>query len=207
MRPNDPDDMLYLLAGCQTMGGLPGWYGAMANPGSAGVRRPIKEGRQWGVDNGCFTGKYLHERYVDYLEKHLPWRSTCLFATVPDVVGDAKETRERWDHYHPILSEIGLPMAFVAQDGCVASDVPAEAQCLFVGGTDDFKLTDRAVRVIEHAKERGLWVHIGRVNSQKRIRWCRSVGADSVDGTHERFAGRDATVRQFDVALQEGWLF
>lgn len=32
------------------------------------------------------------------------------------------------------------------------------------------------------AKERGLWVHMGRVNSYRRLRHARRIGCDSVDG-------------------------
>ena len=33
------------------------------------------------------------------------------------------------------------------------------------------------------AKRAGKWIHVGRVNSERRIRWAASLGADSIDGT------------------------
>jgi hypothetical protein len=36
---------------------------------------------------------------------------------------------------------------------------------------------------MHEAKRRGKWVHVGRVNSRERVRWCVANGADSVDGS------------------------
>ena len=33
------------------------------------------------------------------------------------------------------------------------------------------------------AKRRRKWVHMGRVNSERRIRYAASIGCDSIDGT------------------------
>ncbi len=37
------------------------------------------------------------------------------------------------------------------------------------------------------AKDRGKQVHVGRVNSARRLRWARDHGADSADGTYVGF--------------------
>jgi len=80
-----------------------------------------------------------------------------------------------------VIREYGYPVAFVTQDGLRMEDVPwDDFDVLFVGGSDEHKLRE-SWPFIYRAKELGKWVHVGRVNSEKRMRmfWM----ADSVDGT------------------------
>ena len=51
---------------------------------------------------------------------------------------------------------------------------------LFVGGTDKHKLTESWPFILA-AKECGKWVHVGRINSAKRMQMFAQ--ADSADGT------------------------
>jgi hypothetical protein len=72
-------------------------------------------------------------------------------------------------------------VAFVTQDGLTLDAVPwGQFDVLFVGGTDQHKLHESYPFILE-AKQRGVWVHVGRVNSAARIEafWM----ADSCDGT------------------------
>lgn len=139
----------------------------------------------WGADNGCYTqpGKYSDEGFLHWLSKLD--RKGCLFAVAPDVVGDAQGTVKRSKPMLPRIRDLGYRAAFVAQDGAVEKDLPwRDFDCLFVGGTDQFKLSQPAAACMREAKRRGKWVHMGRVNSYKRIRLAKFLGADSVDGTH-----------------------
>jgi hypothetical protein len=43
----------------------------------------------------------------------------CLFVTVPDVVGDAAATARQWVRWQAASRRRGLPLAFVAQNGCI----------------------------------------------------------------------------------------
>ena len=54
---------------------------------------------------------------------------------------------------------------------------------LFIGGTTDWKLGDGAAQLVREAKRRGKWVHMGRVNSLRRMIYAESIGCDSADGT------------------------
>jgi hypothetical protein len=54
---------------------------------------------------------------------------------------------------------------------------------LFIGGSTDWKLGPAARTLVREAKRRGLWVHMGRVNSLKRIAYAAEIGCDSIDGT------------------------
>ena len=142
----------------------------------------------WGADNGCYAqpGKYTDEGFLHWLGKLD--RSGCLFATAPDVVGDADATLRRSVPMLPKIKALGYRPAFVAQDGAKVDGLPwADLDCLFVGGTNKFKLSQPAAACMAEAKKRGKSVHMGRVNSYKRIRLAKFLGADSVDGTHITF--------------------
>lgn len=112
----------------------------------------------------------------------------CLFVSVPDVVGDAVATMRQFELWAPALERRGLPVALVAQDGIgdldrwLAQTWPRLA-ALFIGGTTQYKLSAEAEALGREAKERGLWLHMGRVNSRKRFDYARAIGCDSVDGT------------------------
>jgi hypothetical protein len=144
-------------------------------------------GLQWAADNDCFQG--LNERrWSAMLEAVQHASGRCLFVVVPDKVADAATTAAMFDRYYDEVRRRGLPVALVAQDGLedmsgwLARTWP-RIDALFIGGGDDFKLGAVAASVVDEAKRRGKWVHMGRVNSEQRIRYAASIGCDSVDGT------------------------
>jgi len=117
----------------------------------------------------------------------------CAFAVVPDWVLDWRRTNERWARYHGIVRNLGYRPAYVLQDGC--QTIPASAGAVFVGGTTEWKLGPNAARLIRKAKADGLPVHMGRVNTRRRLRLAADLDCDSADGTCLAFAP-DATLRQ-----------
>lgn len=137
----------------------------------------------WAADNDCFNG-FQERRYVAMLDALARATGRPLFVSVPDVVADSAATDQLWDVWAPRLVDRGLPAAYVMQDGCVSvRDVPADAAAVFVGGTTHYKLSESTARLIAAVKDRGMHVHMGRVNSLRRIRYAASVGCDSIDGT------------------------
>lgn len=56
-------------------------------------------------------------------------------------------------------------------------------QGYFVGGTTRWKLSQASFDLIAEAKRRKKWVHMGRVNSQRRLFAAYYASVDSVDGT------------------------
>jgi EAL domain-containing protein (putative c-di-GMP-specific phosphodiesterase class I) len=42
---------------------------------------------------------------------------------------------------------------------------------------------DGAAELCREAKAQGKYLHMGRVNTQQRIRYAQSLGCDSIDGT------------------------
>lgn len=141
----------------------------------------ITSRRPWAADNDCFSG-LDPDAYLSML-KRLPTEG-CLFVTVPDVVANHDATLKLWDEWSPKVKAKGLPAAFVLQDGChTYSDVPDDADAVFVGGTTEYKLSFNVQAIILESKRRGQWVHMGRVSTQRRIRYAQSVGCDSFDSS------------------------
>lgn len=142
----------------------------------------------WCADNGCFT----HPERFD-LGKYLAWLSArnldnCLFATAPDIVGNAEATLERSAPVLPMLRDLGVDAALVAQDGLENLTVPWDTfDCLFIGGSTAWKLGEAARNLTAEAKKRGKWVHMGRVNSFSRLKYANDIGCDSADGTYLAF--------------------
>jgi hypothetical protein len=164
---------------------LPPEVGVMITPMMGNALPPD---HVYACDTGCFNAPEKHDddAYLAWLDK-LP-RDRCLFATAPDVVGDAVATLERSAPMLPRIRAMGFSAALVAQDGLESLPVPWESfDCLFMGGTTAWKLSEDAYRLMAAAKARGLWVHAGRVNSLRRLRAMEMGGADSADGTFLKF--------------------
>ena len=154
-----------------------------------------RAGWLWAADNGCFSmGKWKEERWLSWLSRDHP-RPGCLFATVPDVVGDHEGTMIRWRKYNNVVRDLRYPVAFVAQNGAMTNNIPwDELDCLFIGGDDWFKTAESTFKLAEHAREIGKWIHVGRVNSLKRLKLWRAW-ADSSDGTFLAFGPEKNAVR------------
>lgn len=142
-------------------------------------------GAMWAADNGCFGKGYPGDRkWREWLERHVGDAARCLWATAPDVVGDAVATLARSAPHLPTIRELGYPAALVAQDGLERLEVPWDSfDVLFLGGSTEWKLGEHAARLTATALDRGKRVHMGRVNSGKRFRYAKSLGCHSADGT------------------------
>jgi hypothetical protein len=158
-----------------------GVLGQIATPAAGNL---VVAGVEWCADNSVFGGKYPgDEQYLTWLRTR-PNLSRCRFAVAPDVVGDAAATLAR---SLPMLHRIRLiaPVAFVGQDGALPEDLPwGEFDVLFIGGSTEWKIGPAAAALVLEAKRRGLLVHMGRVNSYRRLKYADDIGCDSVDGTY-----------------------
>jgi hypothetical protein len=164
-----------------------GLVGCMTTPGQGNLVPP---GAWWAADNGAFGDAYVgDDAWLDWLARRPYDRGRCLFATAPDVVGDALATLERSAPFLPAIRGLGYPAAFVAQDGAEDTGVPwDELDCLFIGGTTEWKLSSAAESLVNQARSYGKWAHLGRVNSWKRWQVADAWGCDSCDGTYLAFA-------------------
>ncbi len=164
-------------------------FGVLLTPW--GVSRTPSVEWKWAADNGCFSPRWEEARWLRWITNN-PAPETALFATIPDVVGDHAQTLERWPKYASMVKAMGYKTAFVLQDGASIPELPLEEMdALFIGGSTEYKLSEDARRIVQHCKDAGKWIHMGRVNSARRIKIAYSWGCDSVDGTYLAF-GPDA---------------
>jgi len=167
------------------------------------------EGFPYALDNGAWTayqqGKPFDERaFVTALRK---MGAAADWTVVPDVVcgGPASlDVSLRW--MRAVLDE--SPRALLAvQDGMTTDDVRGflgPRVGIFVGGSTQWKeATIGQWSALGRAV--GCWVHVGRVNTARRIAICTAENATSFDGTSaSRFA---KTVGPLDSARRQLGLF
>jgi hypothetical protein len=164
-----------------------GIFGILLTPRNGNrVGAVLGSGLRWAADNDCFQGldeaRYL--RMLAKLDSDEVRASPPLFVTVPDRVGDAKATGQLWDDWLCEVAGRGLPAAYVAQDGAESLSLPwDQMDALFVGGSTDWKESSAAMSLAEAASSRRKWVHVGRVNTSRRLRKLLDWGCvDSIDG-------------------------
>lgn len=144
-----------------------------------------------------------------------PLLDRLLFAVAPDVVGDAEATLVRSAPLLPLIQKLGAPAAWVAQNGAEHVEVPWDTfDVLFLGGSmecvpcgwvrpvtefkvkrcplcdarlTEWKLGEVAARLTAEAHEHGKWIHMGRVNSRRRMAAAHAMRCDSADGTYLAF--------------------
>lgn len=183
---------------CKELMGQPE-YGFMVTPRMGHI---LPTTQLWAADTGCYTqgDKFQLVSYLRWLAGR-PRRS-CLFATCPDVVGDWKATLKRSRGVPRYLRRLGYHPAIVAQDGATPDTIPwNDLDTLFIGGTTAWKLEDPVViDLLDEAKRRGKWRHIGRMNTGERMIIAATRGCDSVDGTFLAF-GKDANMGRL-----KGWM-
>lgn len=157
----------------------------------------ITPGAIWCADNGVFGGDYPgDDAYLAWLAARRHLAASCAFAVAPDVVRapdgqlrpDAAATLARSAPMLPRIRALGFPAALVAQNGLEHLDVPwDDFDVLFIGGDDAWKEGPAAAQLARAAKQRGKRVHMGRVNSLRRLRIAERIGCDSADGTYLAF--------------------
>lgn len=156
--------------------------GRLVSPRHYSRARDTDQVMVWAADNDAYAA-WSEDRYLRMVEAiHQSNKRRLLFVTLPDSVGDWHTTRDLWDRYVDVTD--GLPRAYVIQDGQRADAMPwDDMAALFIGGSTVYKLSPDAAELAAEAKRRGLWVHMGRVNSRRRIRYAKAIGCDSSDGT------------------------
>lgn len=148
---------------------------------------PPTPGVPFAVDNGRYGKHWFgYDFWWDRLDRFD--RELCQFVVAPDIVGDAAATLKDSLPWLPKIRQLGFKVAFVGQDGQENLEVPwDEFDVFFIGGTTDWKLGEHAALLAKEAKDRGKGLHMGRVNTLRRLRIAHGLGCDSVDGTYLRY--------------------
>lgn len=140
----------------------------------------------YACDNGRFIAttqdkKWNEKQFAELLERSAAFTHRPMFVVTPDVVADRDATLREWDKWtHPAhwFMNYDFPRAFVVQDGMTIEDVPSNADWVFIGGSQKWKRQNiyQFCRAFEN-------VHVGGINSPRRLWVCHKSGAKSIDGT------------------------
>lgn len=170
--------------------------GLLVQPATARLLRDAASHYSWlGIDNGCFSARtratFTLDRYARLVERALAtFGDFVLFVAAPDVPFDWAGTLRASLPTLATIRSWGAPAALVLQDGATPEQIPwSEVDAVFVGGSTAWKAGPEAEAVVRAACHRGVWVHMGRVNSMKRLTRAAEMGCDSADGTYLLHAG------------------
>lgn len=168
------------------------WLGRLIQPRNGNdIGELATCGLDYGADNDALQG--VNPAALLTLWRELAETKTprLRFVTAPDAVeltptgprGDWGGTLWLWRCWRRTLADLALPAAIVAQDGATVDTVPwGEIDALFVGGSTAWKLSRSAALLIRAAAVRGKWVHVGRVNSMRRLQHFDPLPVNSFDG-------------------------
>lgn len=170
---------------------------------AAGVLRT--EGMPYALDNGAWSAfqqarpfdEDAFMRAVDQLGEGADW------IVLPDIVADGMRSLDYSLTWLERLRGLPTRLLIAVQDGMEIDDVRpflSPAVGIFVGGTTEWKEATAGAWG-SAARRRNCYLHVGRVNSVRRIRFCAAAGANSIDGTSAtRFS---MTLSRLDAATRQ----
>lgn len=143
--------------------------------------------QSWALDNGAWScylqGKPFDEnafsRALEKVGEGASW------IVLPDVVGKGQESLDLSLKWLDRLSGFPERCLIAVQDGMCPDDVRhllGPMTGLFIGGSTPWKLATLGAWSAL-ARRRNCYLHVGRVNSLKRINACAQAGVNSFDGT------------------------
>jgi hypothetical protein len=162
------------------------------------------EGFRYALDNGAWSAFQQGEKFdelafgraVDLLGENAD------FIVLPDIVAGGHESLSMSLRWRERLSGIPTKLLIAVQNGMSPEDVReylSPATGIFVGGDTSWKLAT-VNSWGQLARRRHCHLHVGRVNSAKRIKLCAAAGTNSIDGTSAtRFS---KTLLPLDAALR-----
>lgn len=166
------------------------------------------EGMRYAIDNGAWTAYQRNEPFdegaflsvVDKLGERADW------IVLPDIVQGGPASLDFTLRWKERLRGIPTQLLIAVQNGMQLEDVApllSPVVGIFIGGSTEWKeATAQAWGLL--ARRRNCHLHVGRVNSARRIRICAAAGASSFDGSGpSRYCsvlpGLDRATRQPDL--------
>lgn len=161
-------------------------------------------GFRFALDNGAWAA-YLGGRDLDtdaYQQALEKVGAAADWVVAPDIVAGGMRSLDLTATWLPRLACLRLVLIAV-QDGMTPADVRpfvGSGVGVFLGGSTAWKLATMQ-RWGDWADTLGVYFHIGRVNTARRIRMAHRAGADSIDGTSaSRYA---VTLPRLDTASRQ----
>jgi hypothetical protein len=167
------------------------------------------EGMRYAIDNGAWTAYQQNLPFdeaafvlaVDRLGEKADW------IVLPDIVEGGLVSLDYSLRWMERLRGMPTKLLIAVQDGMQIEDVVgflSPVVGIFIGGSTQWK-EETAQAWGSVARRRHCHLHVGRVNSARRIRICAAAGADSFDGTSaSRFA---KTLPRLDQATRQPDMF
>jgi hypothetical protein len=119
--------------------------------------------------------------WLRMLDRVMEYRPRPMFVALPDVVYDWPRTLERAYRYRTEVTGREMTPALVLQDGATEREaILFDASVLFVGGSRHWKWEQLP---IIRQWSYPAWLHVGRANGHRQLRYCEEIGVDSLDGT------------------------
>lgn len=178
---------------------------------SAASTHHQSEGFPYAIDNGAWTYHQKGVPFDDERFRKLVRRmgANADFIVVPDIVGGGLASLRLSARWLNELHVTKRPLLIPVQEGMEAGDVRpflGSDVGIFVGGIDADWKEQTSIRVWGPlAREVGCYLHVGRVNSVRRIRICQDAGASSFDGTSPLI--RPFKLGTLDKARRQGSIF
>lgn len=174
---------------------------------ATGVHRT--EGFDYAIDNGAWTAYQRGEPFDEgAFEKLLSKLGRgANFIVIPDIVGGGHRSLEFSLDWLPRLRKYETRLLLAVQDGLEGEDIAHlldQEVGIFVGGTTEWKLKTMTTWG-QVARDRDCYLHVGRVNSAKRISLCQEAGAHSFDGTSASMYAK--TLPKLDGARRQTSIF
>jgi hypothetical protein len=166
------------------------------------------EGMRYALDNGAWSAFVQQQPFdeaaflvaLEKLGEGADW------IVLPDIVAGGSASLDFSLKWKERLRGMPTRMLIAVRNGMQIDDVASllcPAVGIFIGGTTEWKeVTAHAWGSL--ARRRHCHLHVGRVNSARRIRICAAAGADSFDGSGvSRYAKSlprlDRAIRQADM--------
>lgn len=143
-------------------------------------------GRGWALDNGAWSAFRGGKPFDgDAFKRAVEEAGRLDFVVCPDVVMSADGTREMIERWRPwtLANADAARVVVPVQNGMEHDALPLSSRVgVFVGGDSAWKEA-----TLHHWRARstaaGAYCHVGRVNTEARLRLCVAYGVDSIDGS------------------------
>jgi len=166
-------------------------------------------GFRYAIDNGAWRAyqQGLDFDAVAFQECLSEHASDAEFIVVPDIVCGGLASLEFSREWMSRLKRFGRRLLVPVQDGMKVgdlSDMVSNSVGIFVGGSTEFK-EGTASMWGRLCRSKGAYLHVGRVNTCRRIAICAEASADSFDGTSATVFSKN--VRKLTMASRQREIF
>jgi hypothetical protein len=146
-----------------------------------------QDGFKYAIDNGAWSAfksktpfnESAFKRCIDLIGKEAD------FIVVPDIVCGGIHSLRFSESWLQRVTSFDTLALLPVQDEMTPEDIESilgQKVGIFIGGSDHFKESTMG-QWARLAERKGVYIHCGRVNTNRRLRMCVAEGIDSFDGS------------------------